>query len=177
MVIERATGKPLSHELGRRVIEPLRLKNTTFEPGPLVSTRVVHGYAPSQHDGIVAGPATARDRSRASASWAGAAGAIVTSAPDLSRFVGALIRGALLPEPLLALMLPPPGARYGLGLASFATPCGAAVGHTGNLLGTVSAVWSTRDGRRRLVAMTNSYPLSPGADTTFRTLLETAFCG
>jgi D-alanyl-D-alanine carboxypeptidase len=177
LVIERATGKPLSRELDRRVIEPLRLTKTTFEPGPLVSGRVVHGYAPSQHDGIVAGPSTARDRSRASASWAWAAGAIVTSAPDLSRFVGALLRGALLPEPLLARMLPAPGARYGLGLAPFATPCGAAVGHTGNLLGTVSAVWSTPDGRRRVVAMTNSYPLSPEADTGFRTLLENAFCG
>jgi hypothetical protein len=70
-----------------------------------------------------------------------------------------------------------PGRAYGLGLASFATPRGAAVGHTGNLLGTVSAVWSTPDGRRRVVAMTNSYPPSPEADTGFRALLETAFCG
>jgi D-alanyl-D-alanine carboxypeptidase len=125
----------------------------------------------------VASLATARDRSRSSASWAWAAGAIVTTAPDLSRFLGALLRGGLLPERLLARMRPAAGARYGLGLAAFATPCGTAVGHTGNLLGTVSAAWSTPDGRRRVVAMTNSYPLSPEADTAFRTLLETAFCG
>ena len=74
-------------------------------------------------------------------------------------------------------MRPPDGARYGLGLAAFRTPCGTAIGHTGNLLGTVSAAWNSRDGRRRVVAMTNSYPLSPAADTAFRRLLETVFCG
>ena len=73
-------------------------------------------------------------------------------------------------------MRPPPGARYGLGLASFQTPCGVAIGHTGNLLGTVSAVWNSPDGRRRVVAMTNSYPLSPAADSAFRRFLDTAFC-
>jgi D-alanyl-D-alanine carboxypeptidase len=121
--------------------------------------------------------ATARDRSAASASWAWAAGALVSSAPDLSRLVGALLGGRLLPPRLLTLMRPLPGARYGLGLASFQTPCGTAVGHTGNLLGTVSAVWSSPDGRRRVVAMTNSYPLSPAADTAFRRLLDEAYCG
>jgi D-alanyl-D-alanine carboxypeptidase len=74
-------------------------------------------------------------------------------------------------------MRPSEGARYGLGLAAFRTPCGTAIGHTGNLLGTVSAAWNSRDGRRRVVAMTNSYPLSPAADTAFRGLLEAAFCG
>jgi hypothetical protein len=73
-------------------------------------------------------------------------------------------------------MRPRAGARYGLGLAAFTTPCGAAIGHTGNLLGTVSAVWSSPGGDRRIVAMTNSYPLSPAADTAFRRLLETAYC-
>ena len=176
MVIERATGSTIARELRRKVIEPLGLNETSFTPGSRIPGPYAHGYAPSQHDGIVAGLATARDRSRASASWAWAAGAIVTTAPDLSRFVGAVLRGALFPRPLLALMRPAHGARYGLGLASFDTPCGTAVGHTGNLLGTVSAAWSTPDGRRRVIAMTNSYPLSPDADTAFRTLLETAFC-
>ena len=137
----------------------------------------MHGYAPSQHDGIVGSLATARDRSKASASWAWAAGAMVSTASDLSRFLGALLGGRLLPPRLLALVKPAPGERYGLGLAAFPTPCGTAVGHTGNLLGTVSAAWSTADGRRRVIAMTNSYPLSPAADTAFRRLLDEAFCG
>jgi hypothetical protein len=98
--------------------------------------------------------------------------------PRLSRFFGAR------PDRRSAAAGAPPrvdatcpGARYGLGLAAFRTLCGTAVGHTGNLLGTASASWSTRDGSRRVVAMTNSYPLSPAADTAFRRLLDAAFCG
>jgi D-alanyl-D-alanine carboxypeptidase len=177
LLVERITGTTLAEQLRRRVIVPLGLRDTSFLPGATIPGRHVHGYAPSQHDGIVSSLATARDRSAASASWAWAAGAVVSSAPDLSRFLGALLGGRLLPPRLLTMMRPASGARYGLGLATFPTPCGTAVGHTGNLLGTVSAAWSTPDGRRRVVAMTNSYPLSPAADAAFRRLLDEAYCG
>lgn len=176
LIVERATGTTLELQLRRRILAPLGLGDTSFSPGTRMPGRHAHGYTPSQHDGIVGSLATARDRSTASASWGWAAGAIVSTAPDLSRFFGALLQGRLLPARLLGLMRPPPGARYGLGLASFQTPCGVAIGHTGNLLGTVSAVWNSPDGRRRVVAMTNSYPLSPAADSAFRRLLDTAFC-
>lgn len=176
LVVERATGSSLERQLRQRVLMPLGLRSTSFAPGTRIPGRHANGYAPSQHDGIVGSLATARDRSTASASWAWAAGAIVSTAPDLSRFFGALLNGRLLPARLLALMRPPPGERYGLGLAAFRTPCGTAVGHTGNLLGTVSVAWNSPDGRRRVVAMTNSYPLSATADTAFRRLLDKAFC-
>ena len=177
LIVERATGTTVERQLRRRIFTPLHLTDTSFSAGTDVPGRHAHGYAPSQHDGIVGSLAAARDRSTASASWGWAAGAIVSTAPDLSRFFATLLQGRLLPARLLALMRPPEGARYGLGLAAFRTPCGTAIGHTGNLLGTVSAAWNSRDGRRRVVAMTNSYPLSPAADTAFRRLLETAFCG
>lgn len=176
LVVERVTGTTLERQLQRRIFGPLGLRATSFAAGSSIPGRHANGYMPSQHDGIVGSLATARDRSTASASWGWAAGAIVSTAPDLSRFFGALLQSRLLPARLLALMRPSAGARYGLGLAAFRTPCGAALGHTGNLLGTVSAVWSSPDGRRRVVAMTNSYPLSAAADTAFRRLLETAFC-
>lgn len=177
MIVERAGGERLALALRRRIFGPLRLHSTTWSPGSVVPGRHAHGYVLPVHDGIVASLAGARDRTNASASWAGAAGAIVSTADDLSRFYGALLGGRLLPRRLLRELVPRPGRRYGLGLAAFPTPCGRAVGHTGNLLGYVTAVWSTRDGRRRLVAMVNSYPLSPAADTALRRFLERAFCG
>ena len=177
LIVERATGTSLERQLRRRILAPLGLRETSFAPGTRIPGRHANGYAPSQHDGIVGSLATARDLSTASASWAWAAGALVSSAPDLSRFLDALLHGRLLPAGLMTLMRPPPGGRYGLGLAAFETPCGRAIGHTGNLLGTVSAAWSSADGHRRVVAMTNSYPLSPAADTAFRRLLDNAFCG
>jgi D-alanyl-D-alanine carboxypeptidase len=177
LVAERATGTSLERQLRRRIFTPLRLQDTSFTPGPRVRGRYVHGYAPSEHDGIVNSLATARDRSAVTASWAWAAGAVVSTAPDLSRFLAALLQGRLVSPGLLALMRPAPGARYGLGLVAFRTPCGTAIGHTGALLGIVSAAWSSADGRRRVVAMTNSYPLSPAADAALRRLLDASFCG
>ena len=147
MVVERATGTSLERQLRRRIFAPLGLEDTSFAPDLRNSGRYAHGYAPSEHDGIVGSLATARDRSTVNTSWAWAAGSIVSTASDLSRFLGALLQGRLLPPRLLELMRPAPGSRYGLGLAAFRTPCGTAIGHTGALLGTVSAAWSSPDGR------------------------------
>ena len=177
MVVERVTGTSLERQLHRRIFAPLRLEDTIFAPDLRNSGRYAHGYAPSEHDGIVGSLATARDRSTVTTSWAWAAGSIVSTASDLSRFFGVLLQGRLLPPRLLELMRPAPGSRYGLGLAAFHTPCGTAIGHTGALLGTVSAAWSSRDGRRRVVAMSNSFPLSPSAGAALRRLLDASFCG
>jgi D-alanyl-D-alanine carboxypeptidase len=177
MLVERATGTSLERQLRDRVFAPLELEDTSFAPGPRNQGAYAHGYAPSEHDGIVGSLATARDRSTVSTSWAWAAGSIVSTASDLSHFLGALLQSRLLPPALLELMRPEPGARYGLGLAAFRTPCGRALGHTGALLGTVSAAWSSPDGRRRVVAMSNSFPLTPPAETAFRRLLDASFCG
>jgi D-alanyl-D-alanine carboxypeptidase len=177
MMVERATGTSLERQLRGRIFVPLGLEDTTFAPDLRNSGRYAHGYAPSEHDGIVGSLATARDRSTVGASWAWAAGAIVSTASDLSRFLGAVLQGRLLPPRLLELMRPAPGSRYGLGLAAFHTPCGTAIGHTGAVLGTVSAAWSSGDGRRRVVAMSNSLPLSPSAGAALRRLLDASFCG
>jgi D-alanyl-D-alanine carboxypeptidase len=177
MVVERATGTSLERLLRRRIFTPLGLEDTSFAPDLGNGRRYAHGYAPSEHDGIVGSLATARDRSTVNTSWAWAAGSIVSTASDLSRFLGALLQGRLLQPRLLALMRPAHGSRYGLGLAAFRTPCGTAIGHTGALLGTVSAAWSSPDGRRRVVAMSNSLPLSPSAGAELRRLLDASFCG
>jgi D-alanyl-D-alanine carboxypeptidase len=177
MVVERATRTSLDDQLRRRIFAPLGLWDTSFAPGPEVQGRYAHGYAPSEYDGIVGSLATARDRSTVGTSWAWAAGAVVSTAADLSWFFGSLLQGRLLPTRLLEAMRPAPGARYGLGLAAFRTPCGTAIGHTGALLGTVSAAWSSPDGRRRVVAMSNSHPLTPSAEAEFRRLLDQSFCG
>jgi D-alanyl-D-alanine carboxypeptidase len=178
MIVETATGTSLERQLRSRIFVPLGLRDTSFTEGVAgLQTRYVHGYAPSEHDGIVGTLATARDRGAVGTSWAWAAGSVISTASDLSRFFGAVLTGTLLPPRLRELMRPAPGARYGLGLAAFRTPCGVAIGHTGALLGTVSAAWSSPDGRRRVVAMTNSFPLAPAAGHAFRRLLNSSFCG
>jgi len=171
LLLERITGHELGDELLERIVRPLALSHTTFEPG--VTHLRVHGYRPGIHDGIVSG--APRDTDGESAAWAWSAGAVVSDADDLARFLRALVGGHVVPEPLLDEMIPISG--YGLGLAAFTTPCGSAIGHTGNLGGYVSAAWTDPRAERTVVLMANSYPLGPEADTAVHRALDTAFCG
>jgi D-alanyl-D-alanine carboxypeptidase len=171
LLVERVTGNELGDELRERIIGPLALVHTTFEPG--VTHLRVHGYRPGIHDGIVSGDP--RDTDGESAAWAWAAGALVSDAGDLARFLEALVSGRVVPAPLLDEMIPARG--YGLGLAAFTTPCGPAIGHTGNLGGYVSAAWTDPRAEHSVVVMANSYPLTPEADTAVHRALDAAFCG
>jgi hypothetical protein len=72
-------------------------------------------------------------------------------------------------------MLPPSGASYGLGLARFRAGCGPVVGHTGNVLGTVSVVGARGD--RLLVVAANVYPLTPTQEGALQSLLDRGLCG
>jgi D-alanyl-D-alanine carboxypeptidase len=175
-LVERTTGRSLEQEVRDRIIRPLGLRRTGFA----LADGDVHGYAPPVRDGIVqARPG--RDTWHDDPSWAWASGDLVSTADDLARFYAALLGGELVHGPLLSQMLRPaverPGRlRYGLGVAIIRTPCGLAYGHTGNVLGTVSAVWNDREARRQVVVTANAFPLGVEADQALRNLLERLFC-
>ena len=171
LLVERITGSDLEHVLRARIFRPLDLDDTSFEPG--VARLRVRGYRPATHDGIVSGEPV--DTAGESAAWLWSAGAIVSDADDLARFFDSLLTGRIVSRPLLAEMIPAQG--YGLGLAAFTTPCGTAIGHTGNLSGYVSIVWVDDEARRTVVLMANSYPLRPEADAAVHRAVDDAFCG
>lgn len=171
LLVERITGNDLEHELRARIFGPLGLNDTSFEPG--VAQLRVRGYRPAVHDGIVSGEPV--DTGGESAAWLWSAGAVVSDADDLARFLDGLVTGRVVPEPLLAEMIPAQG--YGLGLAAFTTPCGTAIGHSGNVSGYVSVAWVDREAKRTVVLMANSYPLEPEADAALHRALDDAFCG
>ena len=175
LLVERVTGRSLGAELRRRILGPLGLTDTAYEPGPLAG-RYVHGYRLPSHQGIVDPAAAPRDLDLQSARWAGASGDLVSSAGDAARFLSALLGGKLLPPRELRAM-EAVSPRYGLGLAVYPTRCGRAWGHTGNLNGVLTIAWSTRDGRRQAVLMANAYPLPAAADTALRGAAVRAFCG
>ena len=172
LLVERITGNDLAHELRTRIFRPLGLRTTrAFEPD--VARLRVHGYRPAIHDGIVSGEP--EDTAGESAAWLWSAGAIVSDADDLTRFFDGLVTGRVVREPLLAEMIPAQG--YGLGLAAFTTPCGTAIGHSGNVSGYVSIAWVDHEAKRTVVLMANSYPLRPEADAAVHRALDDAFCG
>jgi D-alanyl-D-alanine carboxypeptidase len=176
LIAERAGGAPLARQLRDRLFEPLGLDHTSLIQG-VVRGPHVHGHRPPTHQGIVTGaPADVSDEP---AWWTWAAGGVVSTAEDVHRFFRALLRGQVLSPRLLREMqtLRPAGRlRYGLGIATFPTPCGPAWGHTGNVLGTIAVAWNTKDASRQLVLVVNTYPLSAELETAVRELEEAAFC-
>lgn len=166
-VLQAAALAPLDNLLRRHIFDRFGLAETTFEPGR-VRGRYWHGYERASRDGIATG--RLRDTHQRTARSAWAAGAAVSTAADLDRFFTRVLAGDL------ALRMRPRGDdRYGLGLARFESECGPVVGHTGNLLGTVTVVWTRGD--RVLVVAANAFPLTPEQETALQDLLARAFCG
>jgi D-alanyl-D-alanine carboxypeptidase len=167
LVLQAAAAAPLEELLRERILEPHGLRETTFEPGAVDGLHL-HGHERPLRDGIATGSLSDTSGRTARSAWA--AGAVVSTAAELDRFFT-----RLLGSEVGRRMRPAPGARYGLGLARFETPCGPVVGHTGNLLGTITVVWTRGD--RLLVVAANVFPLTPEQETAVRSLLERAFCG
>jgi D-alanyl-D-alanine carboxypeptidase len=167
LVVEAVTGRTLAEELDRGIFQPLGLRDSLL-PGsdPSIPPPRSSGYSlpPGPPGQVPNGPLldfTAYDPSPA---WA--AGGLVSTLGDLTRFLRALLGGRLLPQRLLTEMLPvvtvPPGSlplplydRYGLGLLEIETPAGRLVGNAGGIPGFLSIVLGTRDGRRQVGAMVN----------------------
>ncbi|MEU8972178.1 serine hydrolase domain-containing protein [Streptomyces monashensis] len=178
MLIERVTGHTYGHEIRRRIIEPLHLRQT-FVPVDAANIPGPHprGYVRKDKD------APLKDTTALNPTVAGASGAMISSAADMNRFLDALVHGRLLRPAQLRQMMKtrptgsPDGGGYGLGLESHPLPCGGlAWGHDGGIVGyqTTSAV--TIDGRQA-TAMANLYPGETDAqDTDMAAAVQTALC-
>jgi D-alanyl-D-alanine carboxypeptidase len=164
MIVEAVTGRSLGTELTRRVFRPLRLSDTSFPvDNPTVAGRAARGYSlpvDPQQGPVEGGPLV--DITRLNPSFAWGAGNVVSDLDDLTRFLGALLAGRLLPPALLAEMTTgvdtgEPGVTYGLGLQLIETPCGRVVGHDGSIPGYHTMVLATEDGRARFAVVVNQY--------------------
>jgi D-alanyl-D-alanine carboxypeptidase len=161
MIIERATGHRLGHELEQRIFEPLHMRRTSF---PLNTSEITgsyaHGYG--QVDGEL------RDLSAFNSSAAWATGGIVTTATDIAHFWRALLGGKLLAPAQLAAMKKTvpighgyPGS-YGLGimrLTQFAEECGPLWGNGGDLPGFSSEFLDSEDGKFQAGVIINVNPI------------------
>ncbi|MFC9647657.1 serine hydrolase domain-containing protein [Streptomyces sp. NPDC056937] len=173
LLIERVTGGRYAAEVHRRVLAPLGLRDTYF-PGddPRIKGPHNHGYQSFSRPGDGPGDGSdggseLRDVTVWGATDAWAAGDIISTTADLERFLQALFRGRVVPEPQLAEMftLPDPSVRdhesgdpaaYSAGL-SVATLGGRQVwGKTGGRWGYNTAVAATRDLSRTLVYSVNA---------------------
>ncbi|MEV8637093.1 serine hydrolase domain-containing protein [Streptosporangium sp. NPDC051023] len=166
-VLEQVTGAGLAELIRDRIARPLNLKHTYYPTDSTWRGSHAHGYELDAAHMPPAVPAEFRhfagtahhdhvDVSDNDPGWGGAAGAVVSTAQDWSRFYTALMSGKLLPAAQLAQMrttVPvdpqqPDGPGYGLGIQTAATPCGTFWGHDGGIPGYLTTHLTDRTGGR-----------------------------
>jgi D-alanyl-D-alanine carboxypeptidase len=165
MILQKQTGRRLPDLVQQRIARPLGLTRTYFADPRASSTGAgyAHGYAVR-----FAGPSpTSVDTSGwPIGGWAGAAGAIISTPNDLSRFFSAVLGAKLFSQEQLNQMkttvpLPhayPIAGGYGLGLLEIKSPCGTVWGHGGETMGHHSTAVASADGRRTAVSDTTAQP-------------------
>ncbi|HEX6347047.1 serine hydrolase domain-containing protein [Umezawaea sp.] len=171
LLVERVTGKPYARAVERRVLQPLRLRDTSVPgdrtgiPGPHA-----HGYYRVGEQVV--------DVTGINPSVAWAAGEMISTTADLDRFVAAVAKGELLKPAQAAEMkkLTDVSPGYGLGLEHQELPCGAEViGHGGGIPAFSSLMLSSEDGRVRLDASFTSAP-DGGSGDGVEELINEVFC-
>jgi D-alanyl-D-alanine carboxypeptidase len=155
-IIEAVSGTSLAQQLRTRIIEPLNLTSTGLDGGEPLPSLTVGGYTRDPENG-----AWMNLEGQLHPSAAGAAGALVSSVDDLSRFFEVLLSGELLTAEQRAEMsqwvLAQDGeaSGYGLGLVQWTDSVVPMQGHDGSIPGfNALAVWlPTR--KASLAVMTN----------------------
>jgi len=172
-IIEKLTGNPVAQEFQTRIFTPLGLTGTSFpantsnalpDPHP---QGYMYGTNAATIESLVlpedvqmaarAGTLAPTDVTGENPSWAFTAGAGISTAPDLARYVEALVSGGLLSPELqkqridsVRQIVPgdPASPGYGLALAQF----GPVYGHSGELPGYNSFIG--HDPKRKITIVT-----------------------
>jgi D-alanyl-D-alanine carboxypeptidase len=151
-LIEQIDGRSLNDSLQARIAGPLGLEATTFAGrGVADPANLVAGWSPA----ALAGEADAEYESVASSAWS--AGALISSASDLSTFMSGLFDGQLISPDRLAEMTDVAATGYGFGL--FEAYLGAdnpGYAHNGGIPGYSSTMGISPDSGDAIVILTNN---------------------
>jgi D-alanyl-D-alanine carboxypeptidase len=180
LVIERVTGRDWASEVRDRVIRPLGLRHT-LAPGADTELPEPHASAYLYLDRNT--PIETADENL---TWAGAAGELVTTASDLSRFWDAIGRGTLLAPAqqremrttvaATAFQDDRPGLRYGLGLEWSPLTCGGGYwSHDGDVPGLSTRTAVSADGRDTVVISISTSADTP-VDRAAWTMIDHVLC-
>lgn len=176
LIVEKAGGRAYEDEVRERIIQPLRLEGTSH---PGTSTGLPRPSSRDYAKLFAAQPDRIDDVTEVNGSQGWGDSDIISSAKDLNRFYGALLKGRLLPPRQLAKMKTTvanpdvPGSSYGLGIERLTLGCGTTLWyHDGGMLGSISLVAMTEDGSHRLAY---NYNGSWGGETLVP-ILDAEFC-
>jgi len=152
-LIERITGDSYAEEVHRRIISPLGLTGTSM-PGTETALPEPH----ARHYSTLMEPGTRPyDVTELDSTCAWAAGGLVSTVGDLTRFLAELLAGRLLPATQQEQMFTVgPDGTYGLGVVHWPQPGGPSLwGHNGMIHGSVTIAAGTRDGGAVVAANVN----------------------
>lgn len=138
LLIESITGRTVAQELSSRLFIPLGMTSSSYSTSPSLPVPFAQGYVDlddSQRDipvGTILSP-----------TWGGAAGAVVSTTPDLSRFVDALASGRLVQAATFAAQRTPvtgsavrfPGEVVDVGYGQGVIVSDGWIGHNGAIPG------------------------------------------
>jgi D-alanyl-D-alanine carboxypeptidase len=149
-IIEHAAGVPAHEFLQGEIFDVLGLAATSYPDGPQLPPSAARGYLPAS-----AGKPHS-DVSNVDPSSAGTAGAIISTVPDLRRWLNALVSGALLTGPSrkeqLTFVTSHSGACYGAGLVDL----DGYIGHDGGIWGYGAAMFQHPSTGVMIVIATNT---------------------
>jgi D-alanyl-D-alanine carboxypeptidase len=175
LIVEKASGNSLEHELKTRIFEPLKLTDTSFSTDGRMPAPYAHGY--------LVGNGKPLDVTELYPYYWGA-GNLVADADDVAVFYKALLGGKLVSSASLAqmkkLVMQTPQRGQGLGLVGDENGCGKFFGHDGSTPGYFSDAL-VMDSGREVVFLINSVSIedtvaNPQAQKVLGELVETATC-
>ncbi|MGW1026879.1 serine hydrolase domain-containing protein [Streptomyces sp. NPDC002577] len=152
MLIEKVTGDSYEHQAAVRIFRPLGMRHTSFPDGPDPRIHGPHNHGYEEMDGKLV------DVTEWNMSDRWAAGDMISTAADLERFLVALFRGQVVPEPQLEEMFTVPdipGATMGAALERFVIDGREVWGKSGARPGYNTAIAATRDLSTTLVYSVN----------------------
>ncbi|WP_055690473.1 serine hydrolase domain-containing protein [Streptomyces prasinus] len=153
LLIEKVTGDRYEHQADVRIFRPLGMRHTGFPAGPDPRIHGPHHRAYTD----IGGRTTDVTEWNMSDRWA--AGNMISTTADLERFLVALFRGEVVPQPLLDQMFVVPdveGASYGMALERFVHDGTEIWGKTGSRPGYHTVLAATRDLSRTVVYSVNA---------------------
>ncbi|WP_040875308.1 serine hydrolase domain-containing protein [Streptomyces purpureus] len=156
LLLKKVTGQNPETYITRHVIRKAGLKHTYFPRTPRIN-----GPHSKMYESFYGYIDPARDYSVYDMSWAGTAGAMVSTVDDLNDFYRKLLGGKLLgADELREMKTTVPahetepgeeaGMRYGLGIYTLKMPSGWYWGHDGGVFGAGTWSLSTGNGRRQV---------------------------
>jgi len=167
-IVEKASGLPYGEFLSRRILKPLGLEHTTYEPDT-AGIRFAQGYSSF----ALSGPEPAVPEGKG---WVAAAGAIYSTASDLVRWDLALMSGKVLKPESYKLMTSPRKladgrmSNYGCGLSVGDRAGTAVLGHNGAVAGFL-AYNTMVPSTGTAVALISNFDASGDASAVFRKVL------